>query len=301
MTILPMFPEHDSGSDDTPLPLLVAKKWDFPLAFHIVDDKYFYAIQDWVRGILGEEDIRKLWNYFKKQKTWEQMSSSTRRLTYRASDGKAYQREYATDGDLYLIAQDLRVTRARPVLNEIRQFLSKAGVFVDQVRLDPKVVLTSGAMTPDQAMDAAIEMYRAQGKDDLWIQARMEGKIKRNFFINALKEAVAQTLSPRHYATATDDIYTGLWGRTAARLKQELDLPKGASLRDHQPMLGIEYQRITEGVAAQKLGERQELTWNEARDIVKTVAAFIGLQAKKTSKFLRTDLATGRPLLRRGK
>ena len=44
MTNLPMFPEHDSGNDDTPLPLLVAKKWDFPLAYHIVEGKYFYAI-----------------------------------------------------------------------------------------------------------------------------------------------------------------------------------------------------------------------------------------------------------------
>ena len=40
MTNLPMFPEHDSGNDDTPLPLLIAKKWGFPLAYHIVDGKY---------------------------------------------------------------------------------------------------------------------------------------------------------------------------------------------------------------------------------------------------------------------
>ena len=40
MTNLPMFLEHDSGNDDTPLPLLIAKKWGFPLAYHIVDGKY---------------------------------------------------------------------------------------------------------------------------------------------------------------------------------------------------------------------------------------------------------------------
>ena len=61
MTILPMFPEHDSGNDDTPLPLLVAKKWDFPLAFHVVEGQYYYAVQDWVRGLFGEEDIRHIW------------------------------------------------------------------------------------------------------------------------------------------------------------------------------------------------------------------------------------------------
>ena len=196
--------------------------------------------------------------------------------------------------------QYLRTGHERPVLNEIRDFLAASGAFVDEIRLNPKTVLTSGAMTPDQALDAAIEMCRAQGKDDMWIQARLEGKIKRNHFVIALKEAVAETLNRRHYATATDDIYTGLWGRTAARLKQELDLPKKASLRDHQPMLGLEYQRIAEGASAQKLGQRQELTWQEAREIVKMVAAFVGRQAKEMGEMLETDLATGRPLLMGG-
>jgi hypothetical protein len=297
MTILPMFPEHDSGSDDTPLPLLVAKKWDFPLAFHIVDGNYYYAIQDWVRGILGEEDIRKLWNYFKKQKTWEQMSSSTRRLTYRASDGKTYQREYAIDGDLYLIAQYLRVTRARPVLHEIRQFLAKAGVFVDEVRLDPTRVLTSGAISPDQAIDAGIEMYRAQGKSDAWIQMRVESKMKRDTFVRALGQAIAEVLNRRHYAIATNDIYLGLRQRTAAKLKQELLVSKNGSLRDRQPTMALYFQGIAEEASADKLGQRQELSWVEARDIIKTVSSMVGRYAKEMSEYLGKDLATGRPLL----
>jgi hypothetical protein len=297
MTNLPMFPEHDSGSDDTPLPLLVAKKWGFPLAFHIVEGKYMYAIQDWLRGLTGSDDIRKVWDHFKKQRAWVEMSDSIGRLPYKASDGKTYKREYANDEKLYVITQHIRVTQARPVLNEIRDFLAASGAFVDEVRRDPKTVLTSGAMTPDQALDAAIEMYRAQGKDDSWIQARLEGKIKRNQFIIALKSAVADILNPKHYATATDDIYRGLWGRTAAHLKRQLELPKKASLRDHQPALALEYQRIAEGASAQKLGQRQELTWDEARDIVKMVAAFVGRQAREMSELLEMDLATGFPLL----
>jgi hypothetical protein len=50
-------------------------------------------------------------------------------------------------------------------------------------------------------------------------------------------------------------------------------------------------------VAAQKLGERQEVSWSEARAIVQHIAAFIGRQAKETSSLLGMDLATGRPLL----
>jgi hypothetical protein len=152
-------------------------------------------------------------------------------------------------------------------------------------------------MTPDQVFEAAIEAYRAQGKTDAWIRARVDGKIKRHQFTNALAAAVSDVLNRSHYAIATDDIYKGLWGRTASYLKDELELPKKASLRDHQPMLALHYQGIAEEVSAKKLGERQELEWNEARQIVQDVAAFIGRQAKETSQLLQMDLATGKPLL----
>jgi hypothetical protein len=63
-------------------------------------------------------------------------------------------------------------------------------------------------------------------------------------------------------------------------------------------MLALHYQGIAEEVSAQKLGQREELEWNEARQIVQEVAAFIGRQAKETSQLLQMDLATGRALLR---
>ena len=72
MTSLPLIPADDSSADDTPLPLIVAKRWNFPLA-HIKNTiGVYYAIQDWMRGLTGEADTRKMWSYFKKQATWNQ-------------------------------------------------------------------------------------------------------------------------------------------------------------------------------------------------------------------------------------
>ncbi|NJR12453.1 hypothetical protein HC776_00745 [bacterium] len=65
MTTLPLFPEQRSDDDHTPLPLFVAKKWGFPLAFHLVDGKHYYAIQDWVRGLYGEDDVKHILSNFK--------------------------------------------------------------------------------------------------------------------------------------------------------------------------------------------------------------------------------------------
>jgi hypothetical protein len=304
MTTLPMFTDSFSDRDDTPLPLIVAKNWGFPLAFHIVEGKHLYAIQDWVRGLIGNDDIRKAWSYFKKQEMWNQMSSSTRRLNYKASDGKIYQREYVNDGGLYLIAQYLRVTKARPVLNEIRQFLSKAGVFVDEMRRDENLIVITSRMSPDEMLAATgraalltREAYRKQGKSERWIDMRLLGKVRREQFTAALKYAINEALKRSHFATATDDIYKGLWGRTASYLKKELALPKGASLRDNQTIYALHFQGIAEEACADKLGEKKTVSWLEARDIIQLVAATVGAYTRDMSKFLGKDLATGRPLL----
>jgi hypothetical protein len=290
----------DSQDKETPLPLIVAQKWDFPLASVRIDEETFYAIQDWIRGLTHAENPNRIWSDLKRSVKQIQMYDSIVHLPYISRDGKTYQVEHTNDKGLYMIAQGLRVTKTRLALAAIKKFLAESGAFVDKVRLNPQTFLTSGAMTPDQAIDAAIQMYRAQGKDDKWIQARIEGKIKRNQFTAALNAAVADVLTPRHYATATDDIYLGLWGRTSAYLKGELNLPKNVSLRDHQPRLALHYQGIAEEVCAKKLGERTELDWEEARTIIKIVAAFIGEQAQATSRLLSMDLATGKPLLSSG-
>ncbi|MCK6580036.1 MAG: hypothetical protein L6Q98_18240 [Anaerolineae bacterium] len=98
-------------------------------------------------------------------------------------------------------------------------------------------------------------------------------------------------------AGAFVDIYRGLWGRPAAALRKELSISSNANLRDHQPTLALYYQGIVEEVCAQKLGEREEVWWEEARDIIRRVAAIIGRQAQETSALLERDIATGKSLL----
>ncbi|MCC6975489.1 MAG: hypothetical protein IT322_15900 [Anaerolineae bacterium] len=298
MSSLPIIPQTDPTANDLPLPLVVAKRWNFPLAHMETETNTLYALQDWMRGITGEDDTRHLMAKFKKTDAGRQMWNSVQRLPYRASDGKTYNRDYTNDKGLYLIAQYLRVTEERPMLDKIRRFLAAAGAFVDELRRDPDKLLDN-AGNPEKLLDAFIEYHRKRGKDDRWIQMRIESKIKRNQFTAALAEFVQDVLTPRHYATATDDVYRGLWGRTAAVLKRELGVTKD-TLRDHQPTLALYYQGIVEEVCAQKLGERDELWWDEAREIIRRVAAIIGRQAKETGDLLQQDLATGRSLLPKG-
>jgi hypothetical protein len=295
MTQLPLITE-DSSNDNTPLPLIVAKRWNFPLAHIQTDDGLVYAVQDWMRGLSGEEDVSNLWFMFKKTDAGKKLSNSIGKFPYKAKNGRTYKQDYVNDKGLYLIAQYMRVKKDRPMLDEVRRFLAAAGAFVDEVRREPDK-LVDAVSNPDKLLEAFIEYHRKRGKDDRWIQIRMDSKIKRNLFTTALSEFVQDMLTPRHYATATDDVYKGLWGRTAAMLKTELQLNKHQNLRDHQPSIGLYYQAIAEEACAQKLGDAQELTWNEARAIILMIAKIIGRQVDETSKLLSTDLATGKRLL----
>lgn len=104
MTTLPMFPEESTNTDDTPLPLIVAKRWNFPLAHVKTESGMMYAVQDWMRGITGEEDTRYLLSKFKKTDLGQQLWNSSQQLPYKSSNGKTRKLDYVNDKGLYLIA-----------------------------------------------------------------------------------------------------------------------------------------------------------------------------------------------------
>lgn len=255
--------EMDELEQHLALPLIVAQKWHFPLAHTVHDNENWYAIQDWISG-LTSSDTRKFGEMWR-QMTQVQMRISITPLSYVARDGKTYKRDFTNDRGLYLIAQNLRITKSRPLLARIKEYLAKSGAFVDLVRQEPSTVITSGAIDPDEALEAVIEEYRRQGKDDNWINARLTGIVSCHKFTAALKIALVELITRNHYTQATDEVYIGLWQRTAAILKQQLGLTGRMNLRDHQPTLALIYQGLAEEVSANKLGDRQELTWEEAR------------------------------------
>lgn len=196
-----------SGEDNTndPLPIRVSRKWQFPLAYMETENGLVYSIQDWIVGLTGASNPRRIWSDLKssqkeqneeKESQEKQLYDSTVQLPYTATDGKTYQMEFISDKGLYLIAQYLLSTKSRPALEKIRKYLAEAGAFVDLVRREPETVVTSGALNTDQAVDATIKGYRKQGKDDHWITVRILGKIKREQFTTALKEATIEDLKP---------------------------------------------------------------------------------------------------------
>src|SRR5262245_59169362 len=122
-TSLPTIPEI-SDEKEKPLPLIVANKWGFALDHIETPSGLFYHIQDWIKGLTGVNDVRFAWEKAKKQ-----LLISIQQLPYIAPNGKTYEMDFTDDKGLYLIAQNLRATKSRPQLREIKKYLAEAGAF----------------------------------------------------------------------------------------------------------------------------------------------------------------------------
>lgn len=220
MSRLPTLP-NIPGEGDQPLPLYVAEKWDFPLAYVQTDTVYLYAIQDWISGITGADNTRRIWSDFKRNVNEPKLYDSIVQLPYTATDGKTYQMDFTDDNGLYLIAQHLRVTEARPVLDEIKRFLAQAGVFVDHARRDPEAAadeLDRVAYKRDYNRLIAEGFSPEEAQE--WIDVRRKQKNQRRI-ITAIWGARGIN-KPKDYADLTNQVHRIALGRTATRHKREL-------------------------------------------------------------------------------
>jgi hypothetical protein len=87
MKQLPLIP-NSNDDEQTPLPLIVAQRWNFPLAHVQTESGAVYAVQDWMRGLTGEEKVSNLWNMFKKTDAGKQLYNSVVQLPYKAQKAK---------------------------------------------------------------------------------------------------------------------------------------------------------------------------------------------------------------------
>jgi hypothetical protein len=124
--------------DDTqPLPFIISSKCQFKLAFVEIDEKIYYSIQDWIRG-LTDANPRMIWADIRRRNETILSQMQIKKLPYVTTDNKTYQMDFTDDEGLYLLVQHLRVTRRRPLLDEIKRFLAESGAFVDLIRREPE-------------------------------------------------------------------------------------------------------------------------------------------------------------------
>jgi hypothetical protein len=143
----------------------------------------------------------------------------------------------------------------------------------------------------------ADNVRKAIVKDHEWNAAYQSEMVSHTHLMDALEEAVWYILSGWHVEKATDAVFKGLYKRTREELKERIGLKQWEWIEQYQSSYALGYQFIAKRLAAERLDERSELDFNEARAIIREAASIIAPQVKALSEVLGRDIATNLPLL----
>ena len=182
------------------------------------DEKYYISIVDLV-GVLVESDSpRKYWNWLKNKLKKEedfQLSSITRQLKLKSSDGKYYNTDVVDIEGMFRIIESIPSKNAEPV----KLWLARLG----KERIDE-------VFDPSLAAQRAIDLYRTKGYDEAWIAKRMKGIQDRKKLTDVWKDGNIK--EGKEFAILTNEIYKEWSGMSAKEYKEYKGLRK-ESLRDN--------------------------------------------------------------------
>lgn len=182
------------------------------------NEKYYVSAVDVAGELSNSVEPRKYWNWLKNKVKKEEdfeLSSITRQLKLKSSDGKYYNTDVVTIEGMFRIIESVPSKNAEP----IKQWLARLGSErIDEI-FDPSI-----------ATQRSIDLYRAKGFDEKWITERIKGIQNRKELTDIWKDG--GITEGKEFAVLTNEIYQEWSGMKASEYKELKGLRK-ESLRDN--------------------------------------------------------------------
>ena len=206
------------------------------------EEKYYISIVDLV-GVLVESDSpRKYWNWLKNKLKKEedfQLSSITRQLKLKSSDGKYYNTDVVDIEGMFRIIESIPSKNAEPV----KLWLARLG----KERIDE-------VFDPSISAQRAIDLYRAKGYDEAWIIKRIKGMQDRKQLTDVWKDGNIK--EGKEFAILTNEIYKEWSGMSAKEYKEYKGLRK-ESLRDNMSDIEVTLADLGE-IATREIAKKNK-------------------------------------------
>ena len=201
-----------------------------------------------------------------------QVVTECHELKLPAADGKNYRTDCATTETLYRIIQSIPSPRAEP----IKQYLAQLGA----ERLEETA-------QPSKIVDRAIQTFRDQGREDEWIDGRLQNISARNELTDEWKERGAEGVKA---APITEAMHKEMLGHTPSEHRRLKRLGHGHELRDHCDGLELAITTLGERAAKTIITERDTKSFKDTKDGSLAGAKIAGDAARKIEE------AIGRPI-----
>jgi len=287
-SLVPYTRDRAAATVVKPAPLQTAEKFNFALQHYAPIEsgqEYQYAILDWITGLTGDSQRQatKSWGNMKNQ-----LSISIGQLDYLASDGKTYQSDYTNAKGLYMVAQSLRVTTARPQLKEIRNFLASSAAWVELIARD------RAAATVAVKQLSKRHAIREEGvkKRKVFTKTAQEthitGKPRYDILTNVIYHKIGRTVSEQYAAREIADLL-GLTDKETKRMRDFFN-----------PLLDSAISMAEEASTLRMQTSGRKLSTDEQIAIVKQCARTVAPVAWELANMAGVDLVTNQPLLGKG-
>ena len=241
------------------------------------EEKYYISIIDIVGILADSKEPRKYWIWLKNRINKEEkfeVSSITRQLKLRAKDGK-YRKTDVTDIEgMFRIIESIPSKNAEP----IKQWLAHLG----KERIDE-------TFDPSIAVQRAIDLYRAKGYDEKWIEKRIRTLQERKSLTDIWKENGVE--SNIEYAILTNEIYKEWSGMTAKEYKEFKGLRK-ENLRDNMDNIELILTDLSEEATKRKAEKQRPKGLNENIKVAKLGGHAAKVARKDIEKNLGESLIT---------
>ena len=195
------------------------------------DEQWYFAIIDVIAVLADTDNPRQYWTKVKKNLSNEsQLQPFWLQLKMQAADGKFYKTDCANTDGILRIVMSVPSPKAEP----LKLWLAQVG--------SERIQETEN---PELGFERMVEIYKAKGYTDEWIERRMQSIETRKQLTNEWKNRGVK--EGKEYSNLTAVIARGTFGLTPTEHKDLKGLTKPShNLRDHMTPLELIFTALGE-------------------------------------------------------